>query len=654
MKISYLTIENFRGIKAAEVKFPDHVVLIGDNNTGKSTIFEAIDLVLGPDRLRRRPPINEHDFFIGRYLDIPGSKKSQTTLKVDAKAEDNGKKEVAETVAVDEITEDEAELPTEVQEDLEPEAVQIKIEVTITGLTDEQKRRFRDYIEWWDKSNGSFYTAPSVEGVDDDAIVEALRVIFIGEYVFDEDDFDGNTYFSRSLEEGENSQFFGRRDKQFCGFLYLRSLRTGSRALSLEHGSLLDIILRLKEIRPQMWESTINGLASFDVASAPELGITGVLQSINKALKKYVPKEWGIEPHLRVSALTREHLRKVITAFVATGEGSHAAPYFRQGTGTINLLVLAMLSQIAEDKQNVIFALEEPETAIPPYAQKRIVHEVRNLSAQAMFTSHSPYVLEEFDIDQTLVLSRSGEGILSQASITLPESVKNKRYRQEFRTRFCEGLLSRRILLAEGATEASSLPVVARRLAILNPTKYSSLEALGFCTIDAGTDSQLADLGEFYRGLGKTVYAVCDKQTANNEAKIKAQVDELFMHEEKGIEDLVLKNTTNDALERFADLLTWPQHIIQKYPDPKADIVNAIRDYFSWKKGNWGLADFLAQCSENEIPQWMREICIRIKELLQPPQGEDTAEHQQESDETMTIPDANQPQPPDDGTQSGV
>jgi len=34
------------------------------------------------------------------------------------------------------------------------------------------------------------------------------------------------------------------------------------------------------------------------------------------------------------------------------------------------MLVLAMLSQIAEDKQNVIFAMEEAETAIPPYAPK--------------------------------------------------------------------------------------------------------------------------------------------------------------------------------------------------------------------------------------------------------------------------------------------
>ena len=265
----------------------------------------------------------------------------------------------------------------------------------------------------------------------------------------------------------DNPVWFSKKDKQVCGFLYLRSLRTGSRALSLERGSLLDIILRLKEVRPQMWEDTISTLADYSVASDPDLGISGVLESINTALKKYVPKEWGIEPHLKVSNLTREHLRKVITAFIATGEGSHAAPFYRQGTGTINMLVLAMLSQIAEDKQNVIFAMEEPETAIPPYAQKRIVHEIRELASQTLFTSHSPYVLEEFALDETVVLGRSADGLLSKSAVVLPKSIKLKAYRQNFRIRFSEGLLARRILVGEGATEAAAFPVVCRRLAEL-------------------------------------------------------------------------------------------------------------------------------------------------------------------------------------------
>jgi putative ATP-dependent endonuclease of OLD family len=62
-QIHSVAIENFRGIQSAELVLPDHAVLIGDNNTGKSSVLEAIDLVLGPDRLSRRPPVDEHDFY---------------------------------------------------------------------------------------------------------------------------------------------------------------------------------------------------------------------------------------------------------------------------------------------------------------------------------------------------------------------------------------------------------------------------------------------------------------------------------------------------------------------------------------------------------------------------------------------------------------
>lgn len=69
MRIAQLKIKNFRGISEAEIRLSGHTVLIGDNNSGKSSVLEAIDLVLGPDRLSRISPINEHDFYAGRYLD---------------------------------------------------------------------------------------------------------------------------------------------------------------------------------------------------------------------------------------------------------------------------------------------------------------------------------------------------------------------------------------------------------------------------------------------------------------------------------------------------------------------------------------------------------------------------------------------------------
>jgi len=574
MKICRLLIEHFRGIKDAQLFFPDHVVLVGDNNVGKSTVFEALDLALGPDRLNRRPKIDEHDFHRGCYLSAEGEPRKE-----------------------------------------------VRVEVTVLDLNEEQQARFVDYIEWWNAQERAFVDA-AIEDVDDPGVEAAIRVTFIGYYDPEEDDFQGETYYSRSLDESETPQVFYKKDKQICGFLYLRSIRTATRALSLEHGSLLDIILRIKEIRPQMWEKTIGQLSEFTVASDPELGISGVLESIEAAIKKYVPREWGIAPHLKVSHLTRESLRKVITAFIATGDGDHAAPFYRQGTGTINMLVLAMLTQIAQDKQNVVFAMEEPETAIPPYAQKRIVHEIRKLSSQSLFTSHSPYVLEEFDISEVAVLMRGADGVLKQAAIELPASIKHKRYRQEFRTRFCEGLLARRILLAEGATEAASLPVAARRLAQINPATYSSFEALGLCTVDAGGDSNIADLGKLYSDLGKVVYAVCDKQEAPSQAAIEAQVEKLFMHDTSDIEKLVLENTTQGAVDRFIDAVQLPPHLTEKYPDQKAQAFELMKDFLGWSKGNWGLAEFLSQCEEAEIPEWIRKTCQDLRELCQPSSSE--------------------------------
>jgi putative ATP-dependent endonuclease of the OLD family len=593
MKISRVTIQNFRGISSAKLHLPDHGVLIGDNNTGKSTILEALNLALGPDRLNRKPPIDEHDFYQGRYT-------VEVQPKADAEVQDN--EDDVEAAALDET-----------------KAPKIHIEAVVTQLNDEQIAHFAERIECWNEAEDTFLSIDDLDEVDPTPTVPALRIAFIGQYVSEEDDFDGQTYFARSLEETpDNPKKFGKPDKRLCGFLYLRALRTGSRALSLEHGSLLDIILRLKELRPQMWEETIQTLAAFDVASNEELGISGVLESINAALKRYVPKEWGAAPRLKVSSLTRDHLRKVITAFMATGEGEHSAPFYRQGTGTINMLVLALLSQIAEDKQNVMFAMEEPETAIPPYAQKRIVHELRKLSAQSLVTSHSPYVLEEYAMEQTVVLTRGPDGTLVQNAIELPDIVKPKAYRREFRTRFCEGLLGRRVLVTEGQTEADALPVVARRLYEIDPEIYASLEALGLTIVDAGSDTKVGPLGGFYKGLGKTVFGLCDVQDAAAAAETASHLDELFMHDEKGFENLVLNNTTEAALVHFIETLDWPQHLEGKFPAPSDDPAAALSAYFSWTKGDAGVAQFLAQCTLDEIPDWIKQTCVRLKTLCEP------------------------------------
>lgn len=587
MRIARIDIRNFRGIAEATLLFPEHVVLVGDNNVGKSTVLEAANLVLGPDRLLRRPPINEHDFFAGRYRFPPEESPPDASEH-----------------------EDRAGAP------------EIAIEAVLTGLSDEQASHFADYIEWWDQHESDFYVEEDLLGLDEKPTTPALRVSFRGRYIEDEDDFEGTTFFTRSLEEEDRPRSFTRRDKQLCGFLFLRGRRTGSRALSLGRGSLLDIILRQRELRPRMWEQTINQLADVDVAGDPELGISGILQTLEESLKKYVPHEWGVAPHLRVSDLTRGHLRDVITAFLASGTDTHAVPFHRQGAGTINVLVLALLSQIAEDKQNAIFAMEEPETAIPPYAQKRIVHELRSISDQSILTSHSPYVLEEYHTTETLVLRRSSAGHLTFTPVALPDKVKPKVYRQDFRTRFCEALLGSRVLIVEGATEAAAIPAAARRLSELDPSRYAPLEALGLAIVDAGSDSKIVPFAELFNDLGKTVFGLCDKQIPETEADLRNTLFRLFMHDEAGFEDLVLQGTPPQAQCRFAASLDWPQHLAQRFPNRVTEPEPALRAYFSSSKGTGGIAEFLGGCAVEEIPEWIRAVCHDLQALCGPEAAE--------------------------------
>ena len=172
--------------------------------------------------------------------------------------------------------------------------------------------------------------------------------------------------------------------------------------------------------------------------------------------------------------------------------------------------------------------------------------------------------------------------------------------------------------MQKGQQKQRQFLLLAEGLAELNSDSYNPVEALGICTINAGSDTQIADLARLYRELGKQVFAICDKQSDEKKALIEAEVDALFMHEERGFEDLVIKNTPEAALKRFVGRINWPVHILAKFPDPALQPKEALREYFKRKKAEWGIADFLAQCEEDEIPQWLRDVCTSLKAICYP------------------------------------
>lgn len=579
MKIARAIIKNFRGIHEGTLFFGDKVVLVGDNNTGKSTVLNAIDLVLGAERLQRFPVVNEHDFYGGQYLNAEGNE------------------------------------------------VEIFIELVITDLSTEQQIYFGAHLEWWDAQALSFII-PSPENTDIQSVSPAVRVFFSGKYEKEEDNFTGGTYYSSPRNENNEFQKFTANDKRFCGFLFLRTLRTGSRALSLERGSLLDIILRLKEKRLTMWEDVLEQLRSLPVAENEDLGVSEILESVQAAVKELVPSDWIENPKLKFSDLTREHLRKILTLFIETGSiGSdgtpHAAPFYYQGTGTANILVLALLSQIAELKQNVIFAMEEPEIAIAPHTQKQVVKKIWAQSSQSIFTSHSPYILEEFDPAGIIVL-HNNQGSLTGTVATLPPEIKLKRYRREFRKSFCEALLAKRVFLTEGKTEFDVYTSVSHSLSEKFPDHFKSLESLGVATIDAGTDSQIFNLSAYFRSLGKIVFAAFDKQEPTMSAAIAGLGITHFELPEKGIEAAIINNTDEAELRSYiAQVISegkWDANVATPPNEqtPSDDFKQALFKYLRKGKGDYYAADLLVSIVPNKIPQFVVQVLCGIQTALIP------------------------------------
>ena len=581
MRVARVHIENFRGIRQADLRFAGTTVLLGDNNTGKSTVFEAIELAIGADRLARTQVIDEHDFFGGDYRG----------------------------------------------NDQHP-APKIIIEVVIAGLDAQHCERFRNKLEFWRESEGVLIGPGGAAQAVQAGVEPAVRIRFEGAYDQGADEFTAKTWFAvpRSVDDLPTSECRSS-DKREFGFLHLRALRTGSRALSMERGSLLDVILRTYEVRTRMWEGLLTRLRPLDVVGDQDPEFGQILTAIRDAMREIVPGEWADAPHLRVSELTREDLRRVLKSFLATGVPGYAAPFQHQGSGTINALVLAMLGLIAQRREGrVIFAMEEPELSLPPHVQQRVVDRVRGLASQALFTSHSPYVIEQFKPEQMTVVRRDAAGQMSATPVILPPNLKLKIFRDGFRTRFCEALLARRILVVEGKTEFIAYSAVSRRAAEISPATHKRLDSLGWVPFDAVGDTAVAPFATFFRGLGKTVATIFDQQLPAARAAIEQASDQAFEQPYAGFEELLRAEVSPAMQGWYVKWLVaqgeWPQALQNQLPpdnSPDQAYGAAFFELVRHKKGNDYLTLFFDQCEIGHFPPTIMRILDALRVMVEPP-----------------------------------
>ncbi len=587
MKVVRLTISNFRGIKSAELAFDGHTLMVGSNNVGKSTLCEALDLVLGPDRLNRFPPVDEFDFYNAKYLE-PAT--------------------------------EEGGIPT---------PSPLRIEAVIIEPSAEVDVRCGGNIEFWHLVEKRLLGAGEVVAANPPDVVPCLRLETIGKYSLEEDEFEAKTYFSHSPDAapGELTPV-PKPIKRLFGFLYLRALRTGSRALSLERGSLLDIILRTKGVRTSLWEKTIERLRDLDIESdATE--IAPVLRSVEKGLSRYIALESpGHATKLHVSELTREHLRKTMTFFLALSADQGHVPFPHAGTGTTNTLVLALLSFIADLKPNtVIFAMEEPEIAVPPHTQRRIAEYLLTKTTQAFVTSHSPFVIEKFEPSKTLMLSRDG-GVVTARKVSDATGLKDNDYKRFARSGLSECMLGKAAIVVEGVTEFHAMPVVARRMAEGDPT-LQPLDIAGVSFFDAHGESNIPKFGKFFKTLNLHTFAFydLDHKKSRKPEVTRALADNFEInveHPYRGFEDLIVAEVPVDRLWAFlSGLKANDENGNISIPDtrPPDETIKAIaREALggSNKGAGWS-ARLFEECELQELPVTVTKFLASVFALFPPP-----------------------------------
>lgn len=598
MQVRRLVIENFRGVASGAVYFGGHSLLVGGNNIGKSTVCEALDLVLGPERMSRRPVVDEHDFHCGRYVAEDGS------------------------------------------------PIPIRIQAVLTDLSEEAQLRFHRHLRRWDNKKSDF----ADEGADGPAAGDGadttwcLPIVFLGQYHKPDDDFIGNTFFDHPVEPSEEDaeqeaefelgvgrRSFWRDHKRLCGFVFLRALRTGSRALSLQRGSLLDTILKLGGSGfAEMWQDTLDRLAALEPAIGDIKQLKHIRDELRERMGRFVNLAEGENATgFFASELTREHLREVVRLFVAAEPIGHQVPFARLGTGSINLLVFALLTVIAElkDKQSVIFAMEEPEIALPPHTQRRIGRFVLGEMGQAIVTSHSPYVIEQFEPEDIVILKRDDKGILTGKPIDLG-GIKPKTYKTE-RRQFAEAVLARAVLIVEGGTELALFPE-ASTVMEGSVQGYTHFDMAGVTVFNAGGDGGVPRFGPVFKALEKPAFGFVDKPKTPFAADAAAKLDLYSAHwisPAQGIENVLVDETPAAVHRRFlAEVFQR-----QDYPancgayDPGAGdaVVKALAHaVLKERKGDaWSYAAiFIRACtSDKELPATIRTILVAIDKALKPP-----------------------------------
>lgn len=494
MRISAVRIRNFRGISNLDLRLGPVTVLIGENNTGKTSVLDALKLCLRDLGPRRRAVFEALDHHLP-----------------DGEAEPSSADPI-------EIAVEFADRPDDEWED---GLVGRLNRVRVLQIDDEGRNHVRLRVtSRFDPSVGEFVHDSSFLDLNGDALSRVTRRALT--VLQDEIRY----FYLRALRDA--TRHFDATGPFWRPFLSDSQLSPDRKA---------EIEAKLQEVN----DLVVSSHASFEQVQA------GLRQ-----VQAVVPMATG--EAVSIEAVPSRMFDMLSKAQVQLGTTTGAKiPLGRHGEGTQSLAVLMLFSAFleAQSEGSAVMALEEPEAHLHPSAIRALWELVRGFSGQKLISTHSGELLAETDVCDIRRLARTGAGIKAfRVRPGLLSQEETRKFNYHIRRARGELLFARCWLLVEGETEAWVYPAAARALG--KNLHREGVRVVEFRQSDVGMLAKVAN------ELGISWYCVGDDDNnrARDEPKLRANLagateSERFAFPYPNMEEHLKVNGYADVYQRY-------------------------------------------------------------------------------------------------------
>ena len=493
MRVTKIRIRNFRGIRNLEVELGDITVLIGENNTGKTSVLDALGFCLQGLDVQHSSVFNGLDFHLAESRSEP---YSADPIEIEVTISKISNAELERRLANEKI----------LQLDSEGRG---SFQLRVTYGYDKDSRDFKQKRSFIDLKG-----KPISYEIDSSVVLLLLQ---------DEIRY----YYLTALRDA--THHFDVQGPFWKPFLK-------DSQLSLEEKTKIEALLR------EVNEIIISSHASFEQVRDGLLRIQSIISLSSGGA-------------ISIEAVPDRMFDILAKAQVWLGASTGAKiPLDRHGEGTQSLAVLMLFSVFMEvhAKGEAVLALEEPEAHLHPSAIRALLDLIRSLAGQKLISTHSGNFLAETDIHDIWRLARTESGIkVFHVPRGLLSSEEIRKFTYHVRRARGEMLYARCWLMVEGQSEEWVYSAAARVLGL--SLHLEGVSIVEYSQSDVGMLTKIANaLGIPWYCVGDN-----DLERSKTEAKLRENlsgIDEAdrFIFSYENLEEHLKKNGYADVYERYS------------------------------------------------------------------------------------------------------